>query len=58
VLFAEYQYVNVDPSVEASIGPVNINADIDFAVNMAEVGADYGFDAKQEGPQVGVVLYW
>jgi hypothetical protein len=41
VLFAEYQYVSVDPDVEASIGPATVNADIDFAVNSAELGGGY-----------------
>ncbi len=41
VLFAEYQYVSVDPSVEASIGPATIKTDIDFAVNSAELGGGY-----------------
>jgi hypothetical protein len=41
LLFAEYQYVSLDPSVDASLGPVNVNADIDFVVNMAELGAGY-----------------
>jgi hypothetical protein len=41
LLFLEYQYVSVDPSIEASIGPVNIKADVDFTVNSAEIGAGY-----------------
>ncbi len=41
VLFAEYQYVSVNPDVEASIGPATVNADIDFAVNSAELGGGY-----------------
>jgi hypothetical protein len=41
VLFAEYQYVSVNPDVEASIGPVTVNADIDFSVNSAELGGGY-----------------
>jgi len=30
LLFAEYQYVSFDPTTDASIGPVNINADIEI----------------------------
>lgn len=41
LLFAEYQYVSLDPNVKASVGPVNVNADIDFTINMAELGAGY-----------------
>ncbi|MEH6609040.1 MAG: hypothetical protein V7696_06695 [Halioglobus sp.] len=41
VLFAEYQYVSVNPDVEAAIGPVTVNADIDFSVNSAELGGGY-----------------
>jgi hypothetical protein len=41
VLFAEYQYVSVNPDVEASIGPATVNADIDFSVNSAELGGGY-----------------
>jgi hypothetical protein len=41
LLFAEYQYVSLDPSTEASLGPVNVSSDIDLTVNMAELGAGY-----------------
>ena len=41
LLFAEYQYVSLDPTIEASLGPIPVSADIDFAVNMAELGAGY-----------------
>lgn len=41
VLFLEYQYVSVDPSVNSSIGPVSINADVDFTVNIGEMGGGY-----------------
>lgn len=41
LLFAEYQYVSLDPELEASVGPAAINASIDFKVNMAELGAGY-----------------
>ena len=41
LLFAEYQYVNLDPTTDASIGPVNVNADIDLTDQTAEMGAGY-----------------
>ncbi|MEH6469945.1 MAG: hypothetical protein V7752_01735 [Halopseudomonas sp.] len=41
VLFAEYQHVNLDPSMSTSVGPIPVNADIDFKVEMAEFGAGY-----------------
>jgi hypothetical protein len=41
LLFSEYQYVNLQPDVEGGFGPVSVNADIDFTVQMAEVGGGY-----------------
>jgi hypothetical protein len=41
LLFAEYQYVSLDPSIEANLGPIPVDASIDFTVRMAEVGAGY-----------------
>ena len=41
LLFAEYQYVSLDPTVEANVGPVNVNADVDLTINTAELGAGY-----------------
>ncbi|QFU77290.1 hypothetical protein EY643_17395 [Halioglobus maricola] len=37
-IFSEYQYVDLDPDVAASIGPVNVNADISFKETMFELG--------------------
>ena len=41
VLFAEYQYVNLQPSADVSFGPVAVKADIDFTVQSSELGAGY-----------------
>ena len=41
LLFAEYQYVSLDPTVEANVGPLSVNADVDLTINAAEVGAGY-----------------
>jgi hypothetical protein len=41
LLFVEYQYVSLDPTIEASLGSVPVNAGIDFTVATAELGAGY-----------------
>ena len=41
LLFAEYQYVSLDPTMEASLGPAPVNAGIDFTINAAELGVGY-----------------
>ena len=43
VLFGEYQYVKLTPDVGVSIGPVSVNADIDFKNTMIELGGGYAF---------------
>ena len=40
-LFAEYQYVSLDPNFDANIGPIPIAANLDFKTNMAEAGATF-----------------
>lgn len=42
-LFAEYNYAKLDPSVEESIGPITIEADVEFKDTMGELGVAYAF---------------
>ena len=48
LLFAEYQYVNLTPGIDASSGPVSVSADIDFIVQMAEFGAGYAISRSDD----------
>ena len=43
LLFAEYQYVNLTPGLDGEIGPAEIEADIDFTIQMLELGLGYAF---------------
>lgn len=43
VLFAEYNYANLDPTVKSSLGPISIEAEVDFKDTMWEVGAGWAF---------------
>ncbi|MEH6584901.1 MAG: hypothetical protein V7754_23515, partial [Halioglobus sp.] len=47
LLFAEYQYVSLDPEFEASIGPAPVSASIDFAVNTVELGGGYTVSSNE-----------
>jgi hypothetical protein len=42
-LFAEYNYAKLDPSVEAALGPIPVNADIEFKDTLWELGVAYAF---------------
>ena len=42
-LFAEYNYAKLDPSVEASLGPITVKNDIEFKDTMWELGVAYAF---------------
>ena len=42
-LFAEYNYAKLDPTIEQSVGPITIKADIDFKDTLWEMGATYVF---------------
>lgn len=42
-LFAEYNYANLDPTVEESLGPLTVTADIEFKDTMWELGVAYAF---------------
>jgi hypothetical protein len=87
--FLEYNYAKLDPSIEASAGPVLITADVDFEDVLVEGGAyldyrfrgwgsvffgyryididfdngscrfdQYGFDGDEQGPVLGLNLYF
>ena len=42
-LFAEYNYAKLEPSVEETLGPVTVGADIEFRDTLAELGFAYAF---------------
>ena len=42
-LFAEYNYAKLDPSSEMHLGPIQVNADIEFKDTMFELGVAYTF---------------
>jgi hypothetical protein len=42
-LFAEYQYVDLNPTGSIALGPVTIGADITFKEDMLELGAGWAF---------------
>lgn len=42
-LFAEYNYAKLDPTIEQSVGPITIKADIEFKDTLWEIGATYAF---------------
>lgn len=46
-IFAEYQYANLSPEVNASIGPVSTDAKIGFKNTMIELGGAYAFRETQ-----------
>ena len=46
--FTEYQYVDLSPDVQASAGPLSINADIGFKESMWEVGAAWAMWADDK----------
>ena len=39
--FTEYQYVDLDPDVDVSVGPLSINADVGFKETTLEIGASW-----------------
>ena len=41
VLFAEYQYVELNPEISSEAGPFEVSADIDFTIQMLELGLGY-----------------
>ena len=45
-IFTEYQFVDLDPDVEAEAGPVAVAADVDFEEQVFELGAAWAFSAN------------
>ena len=59
-LFAEYNFARLDPSSSASMGPVQINADIEFEDTMWEFGIAYAFSdsGSTRWEVLGGARYW
>jgi len=46
-IFSEYQYANIGPDVDVSLGPVSVDAGIGFKNTMFELGGAYAFRETQ-----------
>ena len=46
--FTEYQYVDLDPDIQASIGPLLVNADVGFKESMWEIGGAWAMWADEK----------
>ncbi len=42
-IFTEYQYVSLDPGVGAMLGPLEVNADVEFKEHVFEAGGAWAF---------------